>query len=111
MAEIYNNSKNNENYPSTLKLGTITPINKKTTRTLLKKDYRPVSLITVVSKVYEKNMYEQIYSYVEKFLSPYLFGYRKKHSTEQCLTIMIEVWKKALDYQNSAGTYGLVKSI
>ena len=62
-----------------------------------------MSLIPVVSKVYEKNMYEQIYSYVEKFLSPYHFGYRKKHSTEQCLIIMIEVWKKALDYQNSAG--------
>ena len=103
LADIYNNSKNNENYPSSLKLGTITPINKKKTRTLLKKDYRPVSLIPVVSKVYEKNMYEQIHSYVEKFLSPYLFGYRKKHSTEQCLTIMIEVWKKALDYQNSDG--------
>ena len=32
-----------------------------------------------------------------------MFGYRKNHSTEQCLTIMIEVWKKALDYKNSAG--------
>ena len=48
-------------------------------------------------------MYDQIYSYVDKFLSPYLFGYRKNHSTEQCLTIMIEVWKKASDYQNCAG--------
>ena len=48
-------------------------------------------------------MYDQIYSYVDKFLSPYLFGYRKNHSTEQCLTIMIEVWKKALDSKNYAG--------
>ena len=48
-------------------------------------------------------MYDQIYTYVDKFLLPHLFGYRKNHSTEQCLTIMIEVWKKALDNQNSAG--------
>ena len=48
-------------------------------------------------------MYDQIYAHVDKFLSPYLFGYRKTHSTEQCLTIMIEVWKKAFDYKNSAG--------
>ena len=86
-----------------MKLGTITPINKKTTRTLLKKDYRPVSLIPIISKLCEKNMYDQIYAYMDKFLSPYLFGYRKNHSTEQCLTITIEVWKKALDYKNSAG--------
>ena len=94
LTDIYNNSKNNRNYPSSLKRGTVTPINKKTTRTLLKKDYRPICLIPIISKLYEKNMYDQIYSYVDKFLSPYLFGYRKNHSTEQCLTIMIEVWKK-----------------
>ena len=32
-----------------------------------------------------------------------LFGYRKNHSTEQCLTIMIEKWKKALDSKHIAG--------
>ena len=48
-------------------------------------------------------MYDQIYAYINKFLSPYLFGYRKNHSTEQCLTIMIEAWKKALNYKTSAG--------
>ena len=103
LAKIYNDSKDNENYPCSLKLGTITPINKKTTTIRLKKDYRPVSLIPIISKLYEKSMYDQIYAHVDKFLSPYLFGYRKNHSTEQCLTIMIEVWKKALDYKNSAG--------
>ena len=103
LANIYNNSKNNSNYPPLLKLGTVTPINKKTTRTLLKKDYCPISLIPIIFKLYEKNMYDQIYSYIDKFLSPYLFGYRKNHSTEQCLTIMIEVWKKALDSKNCAG--------
>ena len=77
LAEIHNNSKYNENYPCSPKLGTITPINKKTTRTLLKKDYRPVSLIPIISKLYKKNMYDQISAYIDKFLSPYLFGYRK----------------------------------
>ena len=47
-------------------------------------------------------MYDQIYSYIDKFLSAYLFGYRQNHSTEQCLTIMIEVWKKALDLKTYA---------
>ena len=91
---IYNNSKSNESYPSSLKIGIVTPINKKSTQTLLKKDQRPVSLIPIVSKLFEMKMYDEIYAYIEKFLSPYLFGYRKKHSTEQCLIVMIESWKK-----------------
>ena len=103
LCSIYNNSKFNELYPNSLKLGTVAPINKKSTQTLLKKDQRPVNLIPIVSKLYEKNMYDEIYAYIDKFLSPYLFGYRKNHSTDQCLTVMIEAWKKALDLKHSAG--------
>ena len=48
-------------------------------------------------------MYNQILSYIDKFLSPYLFGYRKGHGTEQCLTVMLETWKKAVDNNGKAG--------
>ena len=34
---------------------------------------------------------------MEIHLSPYLFGFRKGHSTEKCLNTMLETWKKALD--------------
>ena len=44
-----------------------------------------------------------MFSYIDKFLSPYLFGYRKGYSTEQCLTVMLETWKKALDSKDTAG--------
>ena len=37
LCDIYNNSKFNESYPSSLKIGTVTPVNKKSTPTLLKK--------------------------------------------------------------------------
>ena len=78
------------------------PIHKKEETTLLK-IYRPVSLIPVVSKLFERDMYNQILSYIDKFLSPYLFGYRKGYSTEQCLIVMLELWKKALDSKGTAG--------
>ena len=48
-------------------------------------------------------MYEQIAEYAGQFLSPYLFGYRKGHSTEQCLLVMVEMWRKALDEQKVVG--------
>ena len=40
---------------------------------------------------------------MEKFLSPYLFGYRPGYGTEYCLVSMIEMWKKALDEGYVAG--------
>ena len=84
LSSIYNNAKNDSIYPEQLKLADVTPIHKKEDKTL-KKNYRPVSLIPVVSKLFERDMYNQILSYIENFLSPYLFGYRKGFSTEQCL--------------------------
>ena len=42
-------------------------------------------------------------TYVEKHLSPYLFGYRKGYGTQHCLLVMIEMWRKALDEKKVAG--------
>ena len=78
LAEIYNISKNRNCFSTSLKLGTITPIQKTALKTLLKKDYRPVSLIPIVSKLYERNMYDQVYSYIDQFLSPIFIWLQKK---------------------------------
>ena len=42
-------------------------------------------------------MHDQIYSYVDKYLSPYLFGFRKGYSTQHCLMVMLDKWHKAID--------------
>ena len=81
----------------------VIPIHKKDETTLLK-NYRPVSLIPVVSKLFERDMYNQLLKYIDTFMSPYLFGYRKGYSTEQCFTVMMEIWKKALDGKGTAGS-------
>ena len=103
VSKIYNYAKNENIFDQALKFGTVVPINKTTTKTTNKKDYRPVSPSPIAPKIYERNMHDEIIAHVEKFLSPYIFGYRKNHSTEQCLTIMLEKWKKALDSKFYAG--------
>ena len=102
LSTIYNNSKNSAKYPVPLKVADVTPIPKTKEKTSFKQ-YRPVSLIPIISKLYERNMFDQISAYIEKNLSPYLSGYRKGHSTEHCLMVMIETWKEALDRNEAAG--------
>ena len=102
LTKVYNNTKNIEKYPTCLKTADVTPLPKGKEKDN-KKKYRPVSLIPTISKVFEKDMYEQISTFVHSFLSDFLFGYRKEHNTEQCMMIMLEMWKKALDEHKVAG--------
>ena len=83
-------------FASQLKLADITPLHKKL-ETVNKENYRPVSLLPVVSKLFERLMQKQMISYIEKFLSPYLCGYRKGFNTQYALLAMIEKWKECLD--------------
>ena len=64
---------------------------------------RPISILSSLSKLFEKNMYDNIYNYMENKLSPYLCGFRKGYSTMYCLVIMLERFKKALDKKNKFG--------
>ena len=82
VSKAYNNSKNCHLFPLSLKVADVSPIHK-AKETVIMKNCRPLSLIPVLSKLYERNMYDPIFSYIETFWSPYLFGYRKGHSTQQ----------------------------
>ena len=99
---MYNDSNNNLKFPDSLKLADITPIHKKDDTTN-KQNYRPVSILPSVSKLFERNMFEQISDYIDKFLSPYLCGFRKGYSTQHSLVVMLETWRKALDNGKIAG--------
>ena len=89
-------------YPSPLEWTDITPVHKKDDRSL-KSNYRPISILTSVSKIFERIIHDQILIFVEQYLSPYLCGFRKEYSTQYCLIIMLERWKKALDNRKIAG--------
>ena len=61
------------------------------------KNYRPVSVLPVVSRVFERLLHKQMSLHVEEYLSPYLCGYRKGFSTQQVLLSLLERWKNVLD--------------
>ena len=83
-------------FPSSLKNAIITPVHKKGAKTL-KDNYRPVSILSNISKIYERILFKQMSAYFEPILSKYQCGFRKGYSAQYCLLAMLEKWKSAVD--------------
>ena len=79
-----------------IKAAEVTPIFKKNDD-LGKENYRPVSVLSHVSKIFERIMHIQIENFMEGKLSKFLTGYRKNLSTQHCLVNMLEKWKSTFD--------------
>ena len=62
-----------------------------------KENYRPVSILQNVSKIYERCLYDQIATFFELIFSTYQCGFHKGYSTQHCLLALIEKWEKTLD--------------
>ena len=92
----------NKHFPKNLKLAEISPIFKKGDKTVAK-NYRPISVLSCLSKLFERILQTQLLKHIEKYLSPFLCGYRKGFSAQFALISLIEHWKKILDKNGFAG--------
>ena len=84
-----------------LKLADLIPMHKGHENTN-KENYRNVSLLPVISKIFEKLMHSQMSKFIDKVLSPFLCGYRNGYSAQHAFLTMIEKWRASLD----RGGYG-----
>ena len=69
-----------------------------------KSNYRPVSILPLLSKVYEKVIYNQLPDCSESFLNNILCGFRKAHSTQHVLFKLRQSWQQVLDNGGCIGT-------
>ena len=92
----FNNALSSLQYPNGLKYADVTPVFKKDDKSD-KSNYRPISILPNLSKVYERIMQNQIYPYLNKIFSKYQCGFRKGFSAQHCLIAMIEKWRQSLD--------------
>ena len=93
---IWNNEViDNMIFPSKLKYADLSPISKKL-ECVLKENYKPIRILPVVSKTFERIMQRQMKIHIDKYLSPFLCGFRKGYNTQYALIVMIEKWKKTL---------------
>ena len=98
LTHIFNQSIAVSIFPTEWKLARVSPIYKKG-----KKDdpnnYRPISVIPVVAKIFEKLVHEQLYNYLNDndLLANCQSGFRSLHSTLTALLIATENWSLNID--------------
>ena len=99
---FFNESIKKSTFPSILENANITPVFKKGYRSS-KENYRPESILPVISKIFEKLLCKIITIFVDPLLSKYQCGFRKRFSAQHCLLAMLEKWKNAVDKGKAFG--------
>ena len=98
----FNNLLSCVTFSTALKYADVTPAHKKDDKTN-KENYRPISILPNLSKVYERLIYNQIYPYFNNLFSKFQCGFRKGFNAQHCLLTMIEKWRTTLDAGGETG--------
>ena len=100
-------------FPDKLKIGKIIPVYEKGNNKLID-NYRPISLLPTISRIFETAIYSQLYEYIEHYhiINGFQYGFRKAHSTVYTDTEVIHRLTYKLDKnQILLNIYRLIKSI
>ena len=90
--------------PEDLKSARVVPLFKKNDKTSVG-NYRPVSILSIVSKIFEKVVYDQIELYFKekKLLYEFQSGFRSGFSTDTCLIHLTDFIRHEMDKGNIVG--------
>lgn len=91
LTAIINQSITKGIFPNKLKIAKVTPI-KKTPNAINVNDFRPISILPSISKIFENIIHRQLLDYFEqnKLLYKSQYGFRKGHSTEMACQELID---------------------
>ena len=100
---IINQSFNTGIFPDKLKLAKIVPIFKKNDKHTFE-NYRPISILPSISKIFEKIVFHQLFTYFSKnnYLDSNQYGFRNLHSTEHAVLEIVDRALIQIDKGNSA---------
>ena len=98
LSNLFNLSFSTGVFPDVLKISSVLPLFKKDSK-LLCGNYRPISLLSNISKILEKLMYSRLYGFLNIYncLNELQFGFRAGNSTAHALLSITEKIRNALD--------------
>ena len=100
---IFNQSVAEGCFPTAMKTAKVIPIHKGDS-VLSAGNYRPISLLPIFSKIFERLIYNRLISFItdNKILSELQFGFQSNKSTEQAVTTIISTIEKAKEEKKSS---------
>ena len=109
---VFESAIRSGHFPDTWKKGIIIPVHKKESKNLVK-NYRPISLLPVFGKMFEKIIYNNLYNYFQEnqFLTENQSGFRKGDSCISQLIAITHKIYKAFDGNPSLETRGVFLDI
>ena len=118
LAKLFNKCLKESCFPDCWKVSSVVPVFKNVGERSTAKNYHPVSLLSVVSKVFEKLVNNRIVDHLEKcgLFSDFQYGFRSSRSTADFLTVVSDrVWHAGLlhklkSYGISGQIFGLISS-
>ena len=90
LATLLNDCMYSGIFPDELKIARVIPLYKGG-KTHVLSNYRPISILPLFSKIFEKLIYNRLYTFIDKnnILYNKQFGFRRQHSTSHALNIAV----------------------
>ena len=101
ISNLINTTFEKNHFPVGIKMAQVIPLYKKKDP-LNKENYRPVSILPTISKIFERSMHNQLSSFMDNHFNPFLAAFRKGFGCQSTLLRLLEDWRKALDNHESA---------
>ena len=105
ITDICNHSIRTSKFPTSWKKARVIPLHK-INSTENPENYRPISILPLLSKILEKRVYNALYEFltVNDLISNKQSGFRSNHSCETALTIMTDEWLNSMYSNEYCGT-------
>ena len=102
LTKVFNQCVDNNEFPSDAKLAEVVHVHKKNDNLNLM-NYRPVSILSSMSKVLEKLILRQMTRFLREILDPRIAAYRQGYSCQDVLRRLVEDWNRALENRKHVG--------
>ena len=91
LSELFNESIDTGIFPDKLKIGRVVPLFKEGDKTNIL-NYRPISTLTIYSKIFEKLVHKRMVSFISKYniIKPNQFGFQSNKSTSDAILEFLE---------------------
>ena len=101
MKIIFNKAIETGEYPCEMKIAKVIALFKKGNK-YISNNYRPISLLSIFDKIFEKLICKQLLSFMEKnkILYDFQFGFRKNHSTSLAMIETTDSIRRLIDDKN-----------